>query len=461
MTVVLNDNEMSIAPNVGALSIYLNKLITNPKYNKIKDELENLLYKIPRIGGITKQISKKIQESIKNLVVPKIIFEEFGFRYFGPIDGHNISELIRTFNSMLYFSGPKLLHIRTTKGKGYYPAENNPSFYHGLGPFDKESGEVIIFNTPKISFTTVFGETITALAETNKDIIAITAAMPEGTGLSIFKRKFPERFFDVGIAEDFAVTFAGGLAAQGKLPVVAIYSTFLQRSIDQIYHDILLQENLHCILAIDRAGLVGADGPTHHGTLDLTYLLMLPNIIVLAPADEFDLVAMLKKAVSLKNQTIAIRYPRANIEANEIPKIIEVEEDAIIIGRPQILAEGKKALVLAAGPLVKKIQKINTIEKLDLQILNCRTLKPLDTDYYIELISKFEYIITIEENTEVGGFGAYINSFINKHKLYNKKILNIALPDKFITAGEIDELYKLLGLDETALTEKIKNFLKS
>ncbi|MBP7652200.1 1-deoxy-D-xylulose-5-phosphate synthase [Candidatus Dependentiae bacterium] len=455
MTVILNDNEMSIAPNVGAMSEYLNKLISNPKYNKIKDELETALYNLPRIGGVTKIISKKIQESLKNLVVPKIIFEEFGFRYFGPIDGHNIDELINLFKNVFYYSGPKIVHIRTIKGKGYLFAENNPSFYHGLGPFDILTGKITTAGE-KISFTKTFGETLVKLAEKNKNIVAITAAMPDGTGLNAFKDKFPDRFFDVGITEDFAVTFGAGLAAEGKKPFIAIYSTFLQRSIDQIYHDVALQKNICPVFAIDRAGLVGADGPTHHGTLDLSYMLMIPNMCVMAPADEFDLVGMMKLASEI-DMPCSIRYPRGNIEGDSVPA---PEECDIKLGEPQILSESGKILILGVGPVVKRLKKIIDSEKISAALVNCRFLKPIDAVFYKNLISKFEKIIVAEENSVIGGFGAYINNFINENRIFNKKILNIAIPDRFIEAGEVEELYSTFGFDDESLKNRIFDFME-
>ncbi|HPP88589.1 MAG TPA: 1-deoxy-D-xylulose-5-phosphate synthase, partial [bacterium] len=455
MTVILNDNEMSIAPNVGAISQYPNKLIANPKYNKYKEQLEEALYNLPRIGKITKIISKKIQESIKNLVVPKIIFEEFGFRYFGPIDGHNLNDMINLFDKILYYSGPKLIHIRTTKGKGYKYAEENPSYYHGLGPFDIDTGK--LKSNAKISFTDVFGQTIINLAERNPKIFAITAAMPDGTGLTEFSQKFPDRFFDVGITEDFAVTFAAGLAAGGKKPIIAIYSTFLQRSIDQIYHDVALQRDIYPIFAIDRAGIVGADGPTHHGTLDLTYLLMIPNIVIMAPADEYDMVAMFKLAATL-DMPCAIRYPRANIEGNKIPTLDEAQD--LEFGAPQILNTGDKALILCVGPVARRAAKIISEKNISATVVNIRFVKPLNEQFLKTEIPKYDKIITIEENTIIGGFGAYINNFINANKFFGKQILNIGIPDRFIDAGEINEVYTTFEFDNDALFRRITDFLK-
>ncbi|HPG29165.1 MAG TPA: 1-deoxy-D-xylulose-5-phosphate synthase [bacterium] len=455
MTVVLNDNEMSISPNVGAMSEYLNKLITNPKYNKIKDEIENILYKLPKIGGVTKFISKKIQESLKNLVIPKIIFEEFGFRYFGPIDGHDINEIIKILQSVVYYSGPKIVHIKTVKGKGYLYAENNPSFYHGLGPFDITTGKLADTGN-KISFTKAFGETLAKLAEKNNDIVAVTAAMPDGTGLNKFKEKFPNRFFDVGIAEDFAVTFGAGLAAEGKKPFIAIYSTFLQRSIDQIYHDAALQKKIAPVFAIDRAGLVGSDGATHHGVLDLTYTLMIPNLTVMIPSDEYDLVGMMKIASELKTPC-SIRYPRGNIIGTEIP---DPETVNLKFGDNQILLNEGKILIAAVGPAVHRLKKIIDSEKIPAALVNCRFIKPFNAEFFITLFSKYEKIITVEENSVIGGFGAFINIFINENKLYDKKVMNIGIPDRFIESGEIDELYGTFGFDDESLKNKIIEFIK-
>ncbi len=454
LTVVLNDNEMSIAPNVGALSDYLNKLITNPKYNKFKDQIEEMVYGLPKIGQITKLFSKKLQESIKNLVVPKIIFEEFGFRYFGPIDGHNLEDLISILNKVLFYHGPKIIHIRTAKGKGYSFAEKNPSYYHGLGPFDIETGKLKSEGT-KISFTHLFGQILIKIAEQDKRIVAISAAMPDGTGLTEFKEKFPERFFDVGITEDFAVTFAAGLASENIKPVVAIYSTFMQRGIDQIFHDILLQKNIAPILALDRAGLVGQDGPTHHGMFDLSYLLMLPNIVITAPSDEFDMTGLLKLA-SISDMPWAIRYPRGNISGNQIPELNEVN---ISFGDNPVIMEGSKILILAVGPAALRIKKICQVNTIDALIVNCRFLKPFNEEFLIQLANRFDKIITIEENTVIGGFGAYINILLNSLNIWNKKILNIGGPDRFIEAGDIIELYKTFEFDDDSLLKRINNFI--
>jgi 1-deoxy-D-xylulose-5-phosphate synthase len=454
VTVILNDNDMSIAPNVGAMSEYLSKIISHPGYNKIKDEIENTIYNLPGIGSFTKVFSKKIQESIKNLVVPKIIFEEFGFRYFGPVDGHNIEDLIELFKKVIYYNGPKIIHVRTKKGKGYSYAETSPDFYHGVGPFDVATGKTK--GSTNISYTKAFGETIVKLAEKNENIVAITAAMPEGTGLTKFKTKFPNRFFDVGITEDFSVTFAAGLSAGKKKPVLAIYSSFLQRGIDQLYHDVALQQDVAPLIAIDRAGLVGADGPTHHGTLDLSYLLMIPEFRIMVPADEYDFIGMLELGTNA-NFPAAVRYPRGNILGERIP---EIDECKLEWGTSKILNEGEDAIIIGVGPIINTVSEVIKENGLSIKVVNLRFIKPLNEKFILEAIEPYKKIITIEENSIVGGFGSYLTQFILSKNIFDKKILNLGYPDKFIESGKVEELYEIIGLDKNGLKKKIGEFIK-
>jgi len=455
MIVVLNDNEMSISENVGALSSYLSRILTGEFYIQLRQKIEKMLTSIPRVGNTLLRIAKRIEEFSKGIITPGIIFEELGFRYIGPVDGHDLKALIETLNNLKQWDGPILLHVYTKKGKGYKPAEEEPEFFHGVPPFNKEMGRVE--KIQEKSYTDVFGETLTEMAKKDERIVAITAAMRSGTGLKLFASNFPDRFFDVGIAEQHAVTFAAGLAVEGFRPYVAIYSTFLQRSFDMIIHDVCLQ-NLPIIFAIDRAGIVGEDGPTHHGLFDISYLRIIPNLVVSAPSNDKELEALIKSTIKW-NVPAAIRYPRGPAEkAKE-----GFDVDYIEIGKGITLCEGDRAVVLAIGSAVNEAMKAAQIlrEKgIYITVFNARFIKPLDVDNIKELILKHPIVITVEENTIKGGFGSAILELMSELNIF-RPIKIIGLPDKFIEHGTVTHLRDIYGLTANKLALKIEGCLKS
>jgi 1-deoxy-D-xylulose-5-phosphate synthase len=440
--VVLNDNEMSIANNVGALSNYLSRLRTEPFYHRSKEELEELLRRIPNIGPRVVKAVERLKDGVKYLFVPGMFFEELGFTYLGPIDGHNLRVLCEVFERTKAMTNPVLVHVCTKKGKGYYFAEKKPEKFHGIGPFDIKTGEPL--ETSDLpTYTQVFGQYLTELAAENPKIVAITAAMPEGTGLSIFAKKFPDRFFDVGIAEQHAVTFAAGLARAGYLPVVAIYSTFLQRSFDQIIHDVALQD-LHVIFALDRAGLVGEDGETHHGIFDLSYLRCIPGIIVMAPKDENELRRMLKSALTYE-APVAIRYPRGTGQGVPLDPAPEV----LPPGKGELLREGKDLVILAVGPLV--YTALDVAEKLaekgkEVAVVNCRFIKPLDEELILNVAQQTGRVLTLEENVLAGGFGSAVLELLGDHG-YRGEVARVGIPNCFVEHGSLPILRQQCGLD--------------
>ncbi|SHH08703.1 1-deoxy-D-xylulose-5-phosphate synthase [Tepidibacter thalassicus] len=446
MIVVLNDNEMSIDKNVGSVSNYLLKLRTNKAYKKIKNEFENITNIIPKIGNAVYKTADKLKDSVKYLVSEGVLFEEMGIKYFGPIDGHNIKELIETFNKIKSVNGPVLIHVVTKKGKGYRFAENEPDKYHGVGPFDVEKG---IEKSNKESYSEVVGNKLVSLAKENKKIAAITAAMPSGTGLSKFKEIYPDRFFDVGIAEGHAVAFAAGLAANEIRPYFAVYSTFLQRGYDQIIHDVALQ-NLPVTFLLDRAGLVGADGETHHGVFDLSYLNSIPNLTIMAPKDKLELEKMIELSIGIKGP-VAIRYPRG--EAVEL----QSENIDLKLGKWEMLKNGKDIAIIAIGNVVKNSVKAADILKQKgfcITVVNGRFLKPLDENMLKHLSEKYKYIFTVEDNVLTGGFGEKV-TFILSNLEFKGKIVNIALPDIFIEHGSVDILYNKYGLSSEKIVDRV------
>jgi 1-deoxy-D-xylulose-5-phosphate synthase len=455
MLIVLNDNKMSIAKNVGGFREYLTRLQSAEIYNLIMEDTWNLLDKLPE--GLSKKAAhaaEKLHIGLKNLIVPNIIFEELGLSYYGPIDGHNIKELTMILSKLKKIKKAKLLHIITEKGKGYEPACKNPTLFHGLGPFECETGKVIKKKGPK-KYSEIFGETVASEAEKNEDIIAITAAMTEGTGLTEFKEKFPERFFDVGIAEQHAVTFAAGLAAEGLRPVCAIYSTFLQRAFDQIIHDVALQK-LPVIFCLDRAGFSPGDGPTHHGVFDLSYLRLIPNTLIMVPRDEVQLKRMFKTALLNTDGPSVLRYPRGQAVGIKKPSKIQ----PIPVGKADILKEGKDFLILTVGPIVYEVlEVIQELKTLNPTVVDVRFVKPMDEETILKLSLKSKKIITVEMNTAAGGFGSAVLEFLNEKSL-KKDVLRIAIPDRFIEHGEKDKLFELVKMDKKNLKERIKQFLK-
>ena len=449
LIVILNDNEMSISPNVGAMSAYLRRMLMGDLYTKFKKETKQLLERIPRVGEPVLKIAQKAEETVKGFVVPGILFEELGFEYVGPVDGHRIDMLIETLERFKDFPGPVLIHTITKKGKGYEPAEKSPGIFHGIGPFNIETGEQQ--PSSKTSYSEVFGNCLTRLAKDDERIVAITAAMAEGTGLAEFVNAFPRRFYDVGIAEPHAATFAAGLATQGLKPVVAIYSTFLQRSYDEIVHDVCLQ-NLPVVFAIDRAGIVGEDGPTHNGAFDISYLRHIPNMVVMAPKDGYEFRCMLKTALS-HNGPAAIRYPRGtavNIQEDK-------EASSVPLGKASIEREGKDVLILAIGNTVlPSIEAAKKLEESDISacVVNSRFVKPLDTEMIISLAKKIKNIITVEENAAAGGFGSAVIEELSKHRIDGLKVKIIAIPDTFIEQGSQLRLRKKFGLDAEGIAKE-------
>jgi 1-deoxy-D-xylulose-5-phosphate synthase len=459
LCVILNDNAMSISKNVGAMATYLNRIITGQLYNRIKQDVESILRSIPQVGVSIFKIASKMDEAVKSLFIPGIMFEELGFKYVGPVDGHALPNLIETLNAVKKLNRPILLHVITRKGKGYYPAEENASIYHSALPFSIESGRFEKGKSGTVTFTKLFSTALCNLAGQDSRICAITAAMPEGTGLDKFGERFPRRFFDVGIAEQHALTFAAGMASQGLKPVVAIYSTFLQRGYDQILHDICLQDIPVC-LALDRAGIVGRDGPTHNGVFDLSYLRHLPNMIVMAPKDGDELGKMLATALSCNHPT-AIRYPKANTQ--DVP--MEGTFDILTIGNGEILREGKECLLLTIGsmvPVAVEAAEMLGNEGIETTVINARFVKPLDKKLICEMANKTGKILTIEENVLAGGFGSAVLEMLDKEKLLKKiQITRIGIPDVFSPSGPQEKIRSLYKLDPHGVVQVCRRLMNS
>lgn len=457
LIVILNDNEMSIDRNVGALSEYLSKMRTAPQYNRAKKDLEGLLRSIPHIGDTVLKTAEHIKDSVRFFLVPGGLFEEMGFTYVGPIDGHNIELLLEVLEQAKHMQGPLLIHVQTKKGKGYLPAEIEPDKFHGVGKFNMTTGEILKKPGQAPSYTAVFSEALIDLAAGNEDIVAITAAMPSGTGLKAFGKAFPQRFFDAGIAEQHALTLAAGLAAGGKQPVVALYSTFAQRAYDQMLHDVCLQ-NLPVMLCLDRAGLVGEDGPTHHGVFDLSYLRSMPNLTIMAPADENELRQMLATALDLR-QPVALRYPRGAGRGVKIAK----EFTPLAIGKAEVLRDGGKIAFFAIGTMVEIAEKAAAIlaaEGTETTVVNARFVKPLDEALLADLAERMDLIVTLEENVLAGGFGSAVLEFLNRRQLTKVQVECFGLPDAFIEQGTRSELLELCNLTEQAAADAVRAFIK-
>lgn len=457
LIVVLNDNNMSIAPNnVWQISNYFTELISHPEYNRFKGAVWDLTGKMDNFGDRIRRVAARVESGIKSIITPGMLFEALGFRYFGPVNGHNLNQLVKLFEQVNKFNGPILVHILTSKGKGYKPAEKDKQRLHASTPFDKTTGMAHKSGASPVSYTRIFGEALVDIVEKDKKIVGITAAMPDGTGLDYLQKAYPENYYDVGIAEEHAVTFSAGMATEGIIPVVAIYSTFLQRGFDQIIHDVALQK-LHVVFVLDRAGLVGADGPTHHGTFDLTYLRMIPNMTIMSPQNENELRNMLFTAIYHIDGPVAIRYPRGNALG------VEVSSDFIAYetGKMEKLNSGVDAAVIAVGSMVSpanKAVKVLESEGIKCELFNARFIKPLDKDCLDEIAGKFDHIITIEENSLPGGFGSAVSEyFIDKH--HKSEILRLGIPDKFIDHGTQAELLRLLKLDPEGIAQNIRDFL--
>ena len=451
--VILNDNEMSISKNVGALSKYMTNLISAPLYNRLKSDIWQLTGKLSTVGRRIQTIVHRIDEGMKGLIVPGMLFEELGFRYFGPIDGHNITQLIKTFRQIQSLSGPIFVHILTKKGKGYKYAEEDAPRFHGISPFERSTGAVVA-KSPIPSYTSVFGHTLVKLGEENPRIVAITAAMSQGTGLRHFAERFPDRFYDVGIAEQHAVTFAAGFATKGYRPVAAIYSTFLQRAYDQVVHDVALQK-LPVVFALDRAGLVGEDGPTHHGTFDLSYLRHVPNFVIMAPKDENELQHMLKTALTYEDGPTVLRYPRGC--GVGVP--LDTEVQTLLLGASETMREGNDAYILAVGsmawPSVEAAEALEA-EGYSIGVVNMRFIKPLDRQCIDKVCEQTNRIITVEENALVGGFGTAVLEYVLEAGYSSVRIRRLGLPDRFIDHGQRSVLLQVLGLDCTGIAQAVR-----
>ncbi len=456
MIVILNDNEMSISPNVGALSSYLSRRMTGNFYTKLRLETKHFLQGIPKVGESMFNLAKKAEDSIKGLMVPGMLFEDLGFQYVGPLDGHNIDHMLETFKNIKDFSWPVLVHVLTKKGKGCDFAECSPSQYHGTPPFDPKTGKTAAKKHAILSYTEVFGQTMMKLAEENEGMVAISAAMSEGTGLDKFAEHYPERFFDVGIAESHGVTFACGLAVEGLHPVAAIYSTFTQRAYDQVVHDLCLQ-NLPVTLALDRAGIVGEDGPTHHGVFDIAYLRHVPNIVVMAPKDENELQHMIKTAVEHPGPT-AIRYPRGI--GCGVP--MDQELKTIALGRSELIKDGSEAAIIAIGSMVcPSIEAAKRLaeEGISVAVVNARFIKPLDEGMIVSFARKTGRIIPAEEHVLLGGFGSAVLECLDAKSLTGIKTHRIGLPDSFVEHGTQKVLRKKYGLDVDGIYTSVKEFI--
>ena len=457
LIVILNDNEMSIDKNVGAMSEYLSKMRTAPTYTKAKKDLEELLKKIPAIGESVAKTLEHVKDSVRFFLVPGGLFEELGFTYVGPIDGHNIELLTDVLEKAKAMEGPILIHTLTKKGKGYLPAEIEPDKFHGVSPFCIETGEIKKSSCKLPSYTSVFSNALIDLAKEDRNIVAITAAMPAGTGLKKFGEKFPDRFFDVGIAEQHAVTLAAGLATQGKKPVVALYSTFAQRAYDQIIHDICLQ-NLPVVIALDRAGIVGEDGPTHHGVFDYSYLRHMPNLTIMAPKDENELRQMLFTALQM-DAPVVIRYPRGV----GIGTVIEPEFNGVLLGQAEEVSHGDGDIVfLAAGVTVEACNKARELLKeqgILSHVVNARFIKPLDKKMIQHIAQTAKLLVTVEDNVLQGGFGSAVLETLNEFQLDSIKVLRIGFPDQFIEQGTRKELLDKYGLTAEKIAAKVQEFI--
>jgi 1-deoxy-D-xylulose-5-phosphate synthase len=450
LMVILNDNDMSISPNVGGLSNYLAKMLSGRLYSTVKEGSKKVLSKMPTVW----ELARRAEEHTKGMVLPGTLFEELGFNYIGPIDGHDVDTLVTTLQNLKNLSGPQFLHIFTKKGKGFTPAEDNPCAYHGVTSFDPQTGEILKSksgdkpSTP--TYTQVFGDWICDMAKQDKRLVGITPAMREGSGLVEFSDSYPDRYFDVGIAEQHSVTLAAGMACEGLKPVVAIYSTFLQRAYDQLIHDVALQ-NLPVLFAIDRAGLVGPDGPTHAGSFDLSYMRCIPNMIVMAPADENECRQMLSTGFQ-HNGPSAVRYPRGKGPGT----LVSNELQALPIGKAETVIKGKDIAIIAVGSMVHPA--ITAGQELGATVVNLRFIKPLDEELLLQLAATHSYLVTVEENAIEGGAGSAINELLAAQG-GSIPILNLGIPDQFIEQGTRDECLAACGLDTSGIITAIQKFL--
>jgi len=456
--VILNDNEMSISPNVGAISKYLTGITSSKYYNRLKEEVREVLKKVP-LGVPAGQLARRLERSLKEVVVPGGLFQALGFQYYGPIDGHDLTELIGVLTNLKAVKGPRLLHVITKKGKGLPYAEANSCVYHGVTAFDPASGTLASSGKSAApDYCKVFAEGLSRLASENDRVVAITAAMADGTGLVAFKERHPSKFFDVGIAEAYGVTFAAGLAISGMRPVAAIYSTFLQRAYDQIIHDVGVQ-CLPVTFCLDRAGLVGADGPTHHGVFDLSYLRAVPNFVIAAPKDGDELCDLLKSAVDQEAYPFAIRYPKRSSRRFTPERPFRT----IPIGTWEVLQEGKDGCLLAVGAMVEVADTVRATlltEGVDVAVVNCRFVKPLDGALLRRLAGRYPVLITLEENTLRGGFGDGVHEFLLESGIQPGALHHAGLPDRFVTHGSMPQLLDEVGLSAKELTARVRAWVK-
>jgi 1-deoxy-D-xylulose-5-phosphate synthase len=453
---ILNDNKMSISKNVGAISKYLNRIITNPTYNKVKDELWDLAGKLPK-GKDLQKIVSRADQGLKRIFMAGGLFEDLGIRYFGPVDGHNLEDLIELLTAVKDLPGPNLIHVVTTKGYGWELSEQDAIKWHASNPFDIESGKLKAAPAATPGLTKVFGEAITELAQKDKRIVGITGAMPEGCGLNIMAKALPSRVYDVGIAEEYAVTFAAGAACDGLKPVVAIYSTFLQRAFDQIVHDVAIQ-HLNVTFVLDRAGLVGLDGPTHHGAMDLSYLGMIPGMVILAPSDEKELRNLLHTALAYNDGPIAVRYPRGNASAPDE----HLPFETLPIGIPKVVEEGSDLLILAVGPMLAYALKAAALLRAEGHhptVVDVRTVKPLNREAYDALFARHRAVLTVEDNVLHGGYGTSVLLLLGELGRGGMPVRHVSLPDEFVTHGEVPVLHRIHGMDEAGIHKKAVELL--
>ncbi|MCF5845946.1 1-deoxy-D-xylulose-5-phosphate synthase [Aeromonas veronii] len=449
MLVILNDNEMSISENVGALNNHLARVMSGKLYTTIREGGKKVLAGLPPV----KELAKRAEEHLKGMVVPGTLFEEFGFNYIGPIDGHDIEALVETLRNMRNLKGPQLLHVKTKKGKGYEPAEKDPIGYHAVPKFNPDDCSLPKASSAKPTFSAIFGQWLCDMAAKDEKLVGITPAMREGSGLVKFSQQYPDRYFDVAIAEQHAVTFAAGLAIADKKPVVAIYSSFLQRAYDQVIHDVALQD-LPVLFAIDRAGLVGADGPTHQGAFDISFLRTVPNMVVMTPSDENECRHMLYTGY-IHQGPAAVRYPRGS-SLSDAP--ISSEMQALALGKGRILREGKGTAILAFGTLLHHAKA--AAEALDATLVDMRFVKPMDEVLVLSLATSHDHFVTIEDNAIMGGAGSAVNELLMRSKQC-KPVLNLGLPDRFVEQGTQQEIYALLGLDDAGIQQSIESWLQA
>jgi 1-deoxy-D-xylulose-5-phosphate synthase len=459
LMIILNDNDMSISTNVGAMSGYLNSIIKGQRYNQAKDLAKGVMDRIPLIGGKLHELASDMEQVLKQMVVPGTLFEELGFKYLGPYDGHDLPFLIELFEENKDYDGPLLIHVITKKGKGYTPAEDKPIWSHGVTPFDIPSGEVKKSDKPAPpSYTGVFAEALIELAKRDPKIVAVTAAMPEGTGLDKFAKALPGRMFDVGIAEEHAVTFSGGMATQGMKPIAAIYSTFLQRAFDQVFHDVAIMD-LPVVFALDRGGIAGADGPTHHGIYDMAYLRIFPNMICMAPKDENELRHMLKTAFETGHPT-SLRYPRGNGFGVKL----DAEMQTLPIGKGEVMREGTDAAIFAIGNEVwPAVEAAETLAKegISVAVINGRFIKPMDEELVLRFCKPGARIITVEEGSLAGGFGAAVMERATELGLTDVEFHRIGIPDEYVHHGAQDVLRAQYDLHAEGIARRVRTFLSN